>query len=103
MNPESLREFLFWFDGFQENIKKQPSSAQWARVKQKFEKMRKELETVPATPISVPSAGVNAPPVSPIAAKPMAPEIQKQLAELKAKGRASGSGEFTGQAMSAGI
>jgi len=57
-----LQTFLAWFSGMEENIKKQPTPAQWARILHKVN----ELKTAPASPTPV-STSV---PVAPRKTKP---------------------------------
>ena len=44
--------FLSWFDGFAENIKKQPTPEQWARIKSKV----LDLEAAPEPRAAAPAA-----------------------------------------------
>lgn len=96
-----LRDFLNWFDGFAENIKKQPTAAQWTRVKQRFAEMRVGLASSPTNVSTAALAAAGA--GLPLAPPPPSPEVLKQLSEIKTKGRAAAAqGQFVGQAMSAG-
>lgn len=61
-----LPTFLAWFSGFAENIKKQPTPDQWARIVAKIEQI---------DPGSAPQAGLYAPaaPNPPVETKPTTP------------------------------
>lgn len=54
---DQLKSFLDWFEGFAENIKKQPTPAQWSRIKARIsdlQKIQAELRArAPEPPISI--------------------------------------------------
>jgi hypothetical protein len=60
----NLHDFLTWFDGWSENIEKQPNDKQWARLCAKVAEVRK-AEPVPVAVPLVPPAGW--PAVAPVA------------------------------------
>lgn len=51
----NLRDFLNWFSGYAENVKKQPTPSQWARIKEKvrvLEQMADAEPEVVAAPVA---------------------------------------------------
>lgn len=103
-----LKRFLAWFDGYSENIEGAPSEKQWARIKEEIGKISEGAAT--AMPYKDPSPALNrlatdvaaAAPAGPVPPPPASPDLLKQLADLKAKGRAAAAVPG-GQAMSAGV
>lgn len=47
----ALRDFLNWFDGFQENIETAPSEKQWGRVRERIEALRAADAASPSPPV----------------------------------------------------
>lgn len=67
----TFHDFLVWFDGWSENIEKQPNEKQWKRLCAKVAEMR-AVEPVPAAVPSVPPHGWPAVPAQ--STQPAAPK-----------------------------
>ena len=48
-----VRDFLSWFDGFQENIRQRPSADQWKKLVERIKKI--ELPAAPIAPAAKPA------------------------------------------------
>ena len=57
---QNLRDFLFWYEGFAENVAEQPTPTQWSRIKDRLGRLKEE---VLAAPIMAPSASAAPAPV----------------------------------------
>lgn len=52
----NLRDFLNWFSGYAENVKKQPTPSQWARIKEKVRVLEQMADAGPEAAAPAPVA-----------------------------------------------
>ena len=53
---QNLRDFLFWYEGFAENVDEQPTPTQWSRIKDRLGRLKEEVLAVPVSATSASAA-----------------------------------------------
>lgn len=101
----ALRDFLNWFEGISENIEAAPTEKQWARIKERIEKLKAATASPPPAPITEaiamaagPEPGVAKPAITPDTAA-----LLKKVADMKRAGQSNAGASGGGVAMNAGV